>query len=688
MTKAYLAGLLLAIFAAPAVRAQSADTTDTSLRGFAALEQHRTSGDLAHASDAARAFATALRENPNDPVAHYGLAATLFNARKTMTIVRQFGVAHGEALHAAKRSLEKALELKPNYGDAARLLLQVAEQAGDQKALERALAAMPAAAPAAAPTAKAAVEKAPVTAADYVRRAAELYARGENVAAYNAYRAGLELWDRAGADAYVYDILVTADKQEVISLTDGDPAKRRAALERFWQKRAVRGGISVPDRIAEHYRRLDGARTRYPLPREEGRHLPLNVYGKERTGLERELDDRGLIFVRYGEPTERIHGRDYQERIDMRSHELGHEAWAYRDPDGRYRIYHFFGGRLEADVLRGIARPTLDGSPTVSPDAMERLARLDSRYAFMAARLETIKNYRNMAALIPPENIEARRAIEARIADRYEDIRRQNLRMSERNRDMLFAAFDEDAAYPRFTRQLTMFHDFATFRGDGCTDVVYSVAAPTSGYNLSVAVADTFTWQTQSVDTLVLKGSAVGMYLRSTGVLCMEPDYNAYVRFTASIDSVTGATAGGNLMIPDYSGSRLMISDLLFGSDEDGPFVRGNARIAIVPPRQFKQNEPFRLFYEIYNLPAGARYKTTLTFETKESNPVVKLFKGSNKVTFSFEGETSTAGVAQEIRTLTPQIEDGEVELTVTVQAGTQTTTKKEKLWILPPDDS
>jgi hypothetical protein len=132
-----------------------------------------------------------------------------------------------------------------------------------------------------------------------------------------------------------------------------------------------------------------------------------------------------------------------------------------------------------------------------------------------------------------------------------------------------------------------------------------------------------------------------------------------------------------------------MMSDLLFGTNEDGPFVRGNARIAIVPPRQFRQKEPFRLFYEIYNLPAGTKYRTTLKFTVKEANPIVKLFKGSSTVTFSFEGESATDGLAQEIRTLTPELEDGEVELAIKVEnlATGESVTKEEKLWILPADE-
>jgi hypothetical protein len=283
----------------------------------------------------------------------------------------------------------------------------------------------------------------------------------------------------------------------------------------------------------------------------------------------------------------------------------------------------------------------------------------------------------------------ARAAMVKRMENGVEDARRQNDRITEDNREMLFAAFDADAAYPRFTRPMTLYHDLATFRGNGCTDVVYSVAAPTGAYKLSVAIADTFTWETQSVDTVVWKGSAVGMYLRSTGVICTRPDYNGYVRFTASTDSMTGVTAGGELTIPDYSERRLLMSDLLFGLDEDGPFERGAAKLAIVPPRQFKQKEPFRLFYEIYNLPLGGKYRTTLTFDVKRANPIARLFRGNSKFTVSFEGEATTEGLVQEIRTLAPEIEDGEVLLTVKVEnlATRETATNQEKLWILPADE-
>lgn len=669
-------------------RAQKADTSAMVAHGFALLEQHRAKSDPEVATEAARTFVAAIRDNPNDALARYGLAATLVNAKKTMTTVRQLGHADGEAMFVAKRELEKALDLNPKYMEAAELLAHVAEQTRDKKALARAFAILP---PPAAPrdTLAELMARAPKSSTDFVRRAAILFANRDDDAALAEYNKGLTILDEAGIDAYVQDVLVTASPQEAISLTDGSLQKRAQALHTFWKKRSVRGGISINDRIKEHYHRLATARSRYALQLRKGEKPYLNIHGSERKGMERELDDRGLIYMRYGEPLERIRGRGFIEPRQERATERGQhsrEAWAYRNADGRFRTYYFIGGRLEADMLRALMKPGVH--ETERSIFLEALAKFDGRYAFIAARFETIRNYEMMARVSPDPQAKLR--YQRMMAERLEDANRQADRIAETNRNVLFAAFDADAAYPRFERPLTLFHDFATFRGKGCTDVVWSVAAPTSAYRLSVAVADTFTWETQTVDTVVMKGSAEGTHLRSTGVLCTTPDYNAYVRFTASTDPVTGVTAGGELRVPDYSGRGLMVSDLLFARDEDGPFVRGNARLALVPPRQFRQGEAFRLFYEIYNLKAGDKYRTELKFDVKDGNPFARLFSGKRSFSVSFEGEATTAGLVQEIRTLAPEIEDGEVELTVKVTslATFESATVKEKLWILPAPEN
>jgi hypothetical protein len=310
------------------------------------------------------------------------------------------------------------------------------------------------------------------------------------------------------------------------------------------------------------------------------------------------------------------------------------------------------------------------------------MARYDPRYAFVAARLETMRTY----GIVPPGTIDRLRM--QRVVELNEDIRRQLQRITYDNRERIFQAFEKDAAPPRFERPLTVFHDFATFRGSGCTDFVYTVAAAVPAYRVTLAIADTFFWDVESVDAVVSKDMTPGGYLRSTGVLCTAPDYNAYARLNVTADSTTGATAGGELTIPDYSDrSQLLVSDMLFATTEDGPFTRGRAHLALVPPRQFREGEPFRAFYELYNMPLGRKYKTDITFETLRSNPFAKLFKGKSKTTVSFEDEVRTSDVVQELRTLVPQTESGEVRITVKVtdlNTGVSAS-RQETIWILPP---
>jgi hypothetical protein len=401
-----------------------------------------------------------------------------------------------------------------------------------------------------------------------------------------------------------------------------------------------------------------------------------DVFGARRIGLAKEIDDRGLIYIRFGTPAE-YHGRYGSPTVGA---EDG-ETWAYRNSDGSYKVFHFAGGRLSPDMLAAMGRNFVGDQDVAS--AISHMAKYDPRYALIAARLETIRTW----GFMPGGSSGTDRIKRARVLDLMEDVRRQNERITDYNRERIFQAFHQDAASPRFDRPLTVFHDFATFRGQGCTDLVYTVAAAVPAYRLALAIADTFYWDVESIDANVQKELTPGGYLRSTGVLCTTPDHNAYARLNVTTDSATGTTAGGDLTIPDYSDrSQLLISDLLFATTESGPFTRGNAHLALVPPRQFREGEAFRTFYELYNMPLGRKYKTDITFETVRSNPFARLFKGKSKTTVSFEDEVVTGEVVQELRTLIPQIEPGEVRIIVKVTdlATGVSASRNETIWILP----
>jgi GWxTD domain-containing protein len=652
--------LLFAILPA-AADAQSADTTfrafyqdlprltDARLKavsegrdqlraGFAALELTSRTNNQTHAFRAARLFAAIVNKQQDQPWAHFGLAKALVRSPRAITVVRAIGLP-SETERArvvdveVHTQLQLALKLDPTMEEARSMLAQFAE----------------------VPSAVVPPTPAFTDAALYFQT--------------------LDSADEVTLAKLIHDIAIIATPQEMLTVTQGDFDKRREAMTLFWKKRAVRDGISPEARVLEHYRRIHLARKRYGPP------VPYyTVYGKKRVGLEAELDDRGLIYVRFGPP----HNFDdvSEELTEKEKLRRGIQVWAYLQPDGRYHVYFFEGGRMISDPIAAMVNSPSPAAVAENEKLLSTLRKYDARYHMIAMRQENVRLHKFMTKANPAY---ARTAAAAE-ASATEDAMRQKERIVEKNRRMLFMAFDMDAARPRFPQPLTLFHDFATFRGRGCTDVVYSVAVPAPRYHLVLAIADTFTWDAQSIDTTVTGDVGAGDYLRATGVFCSTPDYNSYVRLTATADSTTGVTAGGELQIPDYSGTGLMMSDILVASTEPGSFVRGNARLSLVPPRQFREGESFRVFYELYNLPAGRAYRTEIKLTTTESNFFARLFKGRTTTTVTFEGIAEGRDVVQELRTLVPQVEAGEAELRVKVtdlQTGFATE-KKKTMWIIP----
>lgn len=643
--------------------ALQADDVDDLRQGFALLETHRRTKNLVHASKAARLFAARVRENQHDAWARFGIAVTLLRAPKTMALVRAAGVADGQAKSVWRRQLDIALQTEPQIADAANTFAMF----DPDKASPNAIVAIDTAA---------VLAREPVTSLDYLNRSNLLFAQRRDTEGAAAYFSGVALWDSATAQKYADEAATIATYQEMITLTDGSLEKRADKLRTFWKKRSVRDGVSIAERLGEHYRRIAYARRTYSMANRGQDPISRRADGKLRTGVEKDVDDRGLIYIRFGEPNDML-GDRMSHHDDLSSGDKAVQAWAYRQPDGTFDVFYFVGGRIESDPMRTFA------GRTGAYERIERLAGLEKyepRYYFLQTRLNMMQTVqKSMRSALDKQTA---------LADMAEDLAQANQRIADRNFEVLFEGMEKDAAPPKFARPLIVFHDLATFRGKGCTDIVYSVASPTPKYRLNIAVADTFMWEAETIDTMVSAELKPGDYTRASGTLCSIPDHNAYVRVTVSTDDQTGVTSGGDLTVPNYAGSELMLSDLLFATTEDGPFVRGRARLALVPPRQFKQGESFRLFYELYNLPAGRTYRTEITFTTVESNLVLKLFKGKKSTTVTFEETSTTDDLVQEIRTLVPEIESGRVDVTIKVTDLTtmQTATKKEAMWITEKD--
>ncbi|MGQ0562883.1 MAG: hypothetical protein ACT443_13535 [Gemmatimonadota bacterium] len=678
---------------------------DGSVRkGLIAIELHRRSDDPNDGADAVRLFSAALKEDATDPWAHYGLGVALFRARSTIALARSLGTADGEAIKAAQRELERALDLAPAFTEAAKVLAEIALRTRTIHAMESArsvLASDGAARDQVAELSLALNDTAailahePASGLDYLRRALVLFGR-DSGAAVEAYLTGVSVWDEAAARVYVEDILASTSLEEADRLRAGTVEERANALLLFWRKRSVRDGMSIAARITEHYRRLAVAQTRYASNSPDSpAAITTGMLPSHLSSLGSELDARGIVYVRYGEPHDRVAIHNALTRPN--------ETWVYFSPDGTPRTFRFVqsssaaGFQLISDPMEIVARDdseymklralgleawrqfATDNNVANAQQVNSELARYDPRLHIIAARLESLRSELKAAGLTQSDTWRAT----------AQDMATDNTAWSEQLRGRLLETLLTDGSPPLFERPLLVFHQLATFRGAGCTDVVFSVAARAKSYRVAVDIADTVTWRAQSVDTIVFKELPENGYLRSTGVLCAKPGSGMHVRMTVSADARTGNTAGATVNVPDYSRAGLLMSDMLIVAPEEGPFMRGDARLALVPPRQFVHGAPIRLFYELYNLPLGGRYRTEITLATTEPNPFVRMMRGKKKTSITFDAEASADGIVQELRTLVPDIAPGKVDVIVRVTdlVTKQSVSNSEAIWILPSKD-
>jgi len=102
-------------------------------------------------------------------------------------------------------------------------------------------------------------------------------------------------------------------------------------LRRFWTNRDRLELRADGERLREHYRRLHYARLHFPLTISRRFHGQLDAY---RSGS-MELDDRGIIYIRHGEPSTRLRPFVFGA--------MPNESWRYVRAEGDL-LLHFSGG--------------------------------------------------------------------------------------------------------------------------------------------------------------------------------------------------------------------------------------------------------------------------------------------------------------------------------------------------------
>ena len=248
-------------------------------------------------------------------------------------------------------------------------------------------------------------------------------------------------------------------------------------------------------------------------------------------------------------------------------------------------------------------------------------------------------------------------------------------------------------------RPLPFFYDLYTLRGDaGGTTVVAAFAVPVERlerqrvddevlyrFDVTLVLSDTVLGSVSRTDDSVFVGvphPLPGEHLLHTHIEVQAPPSRSTLQRVVMTDASTpgiGQLYGSGFPIPDYSGTDLMLSDIVLGDPRaETGWRRGDVTLALLPTSQLPGSS-FDVYYEVYNLPPGNRYSTEITIERAadarregDGDPVRTRFTG--------ESEAGPDGSLHELRRVDASLDRGRYLLTVTVtDVDTGRTTRKSR---------
>ena len=326
-------------------------------------------GGSGHYDDAASEFQWAIDLEPDWPYAWYGMGLAEYGIGDShVTVVAGLKTMFGkDALARSAAAFAKTAEVDPSF---VRGLVELSNTALRQRVnikLDVALSALRRASLTSAGAnqevllARGRVER-EVGSPDSAVAAFTRYVQGDGAQAIGQLElARTQLWlgDRAAAAGYY--TAAASDDSDVVAvirndlfpiaadttMADFDSRRgiyRAAWLRQFWGPRDDLSMGTAGDRLVEHYRRWFYARRNFALVT-ISRHY--DIAERYKSGS-KDFDDRGIIYVRHGEPTSRVSFSGSGNRIDDRVEP--NLSWFYARTDGD--MYFHFVAREDVQDFR------------------------------------------------------------------------------------------------------------------------------------------------------------------------------------------------------------------------------------------------------------------------------------------------------------------------------------------------
>ena len=419
-----------------------------------------------------------------------------------------------------------------------------------------------------------------------------------------------------------------------------DPAAFVRFFEAFWARRNPMPAARVNARMTEHYRRLRVAEAEYLFY--GFRAWYRNWYtGDEKNfpatyALSSDFDDRGIIFIRHGEPDDFTIGTIGLQVVG---------SWMYEDP---LLIFHF--GQTCGGNTTPICGNTMHFSPVP----------LGSSWGDRLVGLDALDMERKSSSYLA----------QGLTTDRH--------RWSER------------------TKLIDLSYMTAAFRGEDRRTLVEIYYALPLG-QLTRALDDRTDTVAVEVGTTVhdLSWQPVG-FVRETKHLPPSPDRDAltFDRFQMDVppDSYHVALHSRSLQTPllgahtfgyrapDFDGPGLQVSDLLLAdriieAEPAEPLTRDDLYMEVNPLGRFAVGQPVFVYFEIYNLtpsPEGrTRYSITYTLTPKKPGGLRGILQGGDQGAISLsarEQESAYDAPVEYIEIDVSDVPPGSYVMTVTVE--------------------
>jgi GWxTD domain-containing protein len=512
-----------------------------------------------------------------------------------------------------------------------------------------------------------------------------------------AYWKGCEAADEGTALQYWLDVEVLATPDEMATW---DRFRRLPAgqtdlcafLRRFWGERAMASTMSIGPRISQHYDRLRYAQSHYR--RRSGKKGPTfsNEIGRPRNAA---YDDRGLVYVRMGEPerTTRFGGNPGTMDNEVVSAECyqPNESWAYDYPEGT-RIYHFttFSGTDDYWMIANLGQVYRCGAPEASDQGggVARLSPVNEHRAVLlgpAASLVLQDLYRSRQGLDPlyaqaahrmadpradgmlntsgTKALESQRVLQEERERTYEDARFAIAEVPERPAIAPDSRLMMEVLQFRSSRRTTnrvwfnglIEGDRLTPRPDGAS-FAYQVEA-------RLALIDE-KGEHEQVDAGFTARAAERLQRdQSLPVripVDLVPGRYRYTLLVRDALAEPGKTRSGNyqrgeLTVRELDGDLPVLSDVAVAPDSGGswlPLTPSGPDLGLLPSPAHHTG-PDRVayvYFEAYNLTPGGRYETRVRFEPEGGR--------GEAFDLTFPGEVPFEGAPRTRRTLRLDLAD------------------------------